>query len=197
MWWSLINLRASKVRLWGWLVLLGGLMLTISGCDQDPGELTPRADNPVVTQIQVLPFVVESGGLKEASYPPPEGDQPVPSTMQPEAPVFEVSVNLAAPQTELTVGESLSLSASLDNQSVSCQYPLFEIALLIETEGILEIVGEPVVGPPGQNPTVFEVRALQPGETRLLARAYGEKNCGDGWQWQYVSSEPLKITVLP
>jgi len=51
------------------------------------------------------------------------------------------------------------------------------------------------VGPPVAQQTVYTLTALAPGTTTLAASAYGERNCGDGWQWTYVNGAATLLTV--
>lgn len=136
-----------------------------------------------------LPMVINPQG--EKSYPEPSDPSPEVGG------IFDVRVKLSAQSQQIKLGETLILNVLVENQSAGCQYPLYEVSIQEQQVGGFEFVTPQVIGPPGETPAQFEVRAIQVGEWGLFGQAYGEKNCGEGWQWQYVGSEPITISVQP
>jgi len=155
--------------------------IILAGCEFAAPSGTPTP------HIQRLPMVFDDTQSQAPSpYPGP-----------PEETSFDVQVHLQAAATVVKVGETLLLTATTENNSVGCQYPLYEISLQERDPGSFEFVSPQVIGPPGESPASFEVRPRQAGTWELFARAYGEQNCGGGWQWQYVTSQPIALTVNP
>lgn len=163
------------------ILMLMAAALVLAGCEYTAPSSTPTQ------HVQRLPMVFDDTREEAPSaYPaPPEGTS------------FVVQVRLEAASTEVKVGDTLALTAVTENNSTGCQYPLYEISLRESQPGKFEFISPQVIGPPGVSPASFEVRPLEAGTWELVAYAYGEKNCGDGWQWQYVTSPPVVITVNP
>jgi hypothetical protein len=177
------GLSKSQYSISRWCLFVALLLAAsglLAGC-----EFTAPSATPTPHQ-QRLPMIFDSQQAETTPYPGP-----------PEESNFAVQVRLEAAASSVKVGETLLLTAVTENNSTGCQYPLYEISLQERPPGKFEFVSPQVIGPPGVSPATFEVRPLEPGTWELFAQAYGEKNCGEGWQWEYVTSPPVVITVNP
>lgn len=109
--------------------------------------------------------------------------------------VFDVQVDVALPRTALQVSETITALVTIDNRSVGCQYPVYDLTLSQQGGNVFYFDSPAVVGPPVDAQTVYTVTAITPGVVTLQASAYGERNCGEGWQWTYVNGASSPITV--
>lgn len=115
------------------------------------------------------------------------------------AAVFSVTVEVVPARTHLAVGETLTVVVTIDNHSLGCQYPVFDLTLSQQggDAPIFDFLSPPVVGPPVYATTWYTLSAALSGTITLGATAYGERNCGDGWIWTYVAGESVPVTVGP
>ena len=97
--------------------------------------------------------------------------------------------------TTMRVGESITVSAEMAVTG-TCDYPLYDVTLR-SADPLFAFTDPPsnVIGPPGSNPAVWKVQALQTGVTTFTVAFYGETNCGDFWQWHYTWGESPAVTV--
>jgi hypothetical protein len=127
---------------------------------------------------------------------------PTPTT----TPVFSATLSVVPSQTEVLVGETVDVVVHVEVNE-ECEYPVFEWRLTQASEdgGALAYT-MPItetVGPPVTNPFTYTLTALTTGTVSLDARAYGERYCGDFWNWVYVNGSSaadihiVEETVLP
>lgn len=187
-----ISAAAKRHTSLGWRLFLL-ISLLLGGCELTaPAETPGGAGQPYQ---QRLPLVVgrpttAAGPATVVPYPEPPNP-----TVTVGAPQLNVQVTLRPARQQLTLGETVVLTAEVTVDSQDCRYPLYEVSLQESTPGQVEFVSPQVIGPPGESPTSFEVRPRQPGQVSLFARAYGEIDCGQGMYWQYFTSEPLVLEV--
>ncbi|HMN30405.1 MAG TPA: hypothetical protein PKE45_19800, partial [Caldilineaceae bacterium] len=84
---------------------------------------------------------------------------------------------------------------------VGCQYPLYELTLRQNgnTAPLFRHDSPAVLGPPGPHTAVYSLTAIASGVVTFTGQAYGEINCGQGWQWHYETgaSSPVTVTAPP
>ena len=112
--------------------------------------------------------------------------------------VFSATVEVIPTVTELRVSETLVVTASVST-SEGCIFPIYELAL---GQGggdapVFEYISPPTatVGPPVSNPITFTLTAVSTDTVSFSALAYGERYCGDYWQWTYLRGESEPVTV--
>lgn len=126
-----------------------------------------------------------------ATFTPTPTATPTPTV----APTFEVKVHVTLPKTTMHVGETITALVTIDNRSVGCQYPVYDLTLAQQGSSVFQFNSPTVVGPPVAAQTVFTLTAITPGTTTLHAVAYGERNCDGFWQWTYVEGDSAPLTV--
>lgn len=110
---------------------------------------------------------------------------------------FAVAVTVALSQPTIAVGDTISAVVTIENQSIGCQYPVYDLTLSQPGDTLFRFDSPSTVGPPVAAQTVYILTALASGTTTLTASAYGERNCGNGWQWTYVNGDSAPLTVVP
>jgi hypothetical protein len=122
--------------------------------------------------------------------------RPTPTSVSP--PVFSATVEVIPLVTELRMSETLVVTVSVGT-SEGCTFPIYELTLSQgSADGpIFEYVSPPTatVGPPVSNPITFTLTAVSTGTVTFDALAYGERYCGDYWQWRYLRGESEPVTV--
>lgn len=89
----------------------------------------------------------------------------------------------------MTVTTSLTIAPG-------CVYPVYELTLtqagddapIFEPESV-------IVGPGVPMPHTITVTAVTTGTITFDVQLYGERNCGNGWQWHYLYGESANVTV--
>lgn len=156
-----------------------------TGCATPTMTPSPLTDKVVL--LTPTPSATPCGGTVTPTYTP---------TPTPYAGVFSATLHLEPSVTTLTVGEPLVVAFNLDVEG--CVYASYDLTLEQVGGTLLQHINpaDPVIGPPVSYPAVFELQAIQSGTVQLRGKLYGEVNC-QGWQWQYIYSELITITVLP
>ncbi len=114
------------------------------------------------------------------------------------SPVFSATMAITPSQSWVHIGDTLVVTVSI-SVSEGCLYPIYELALQPASGdgGEFAYVSPPThtVGPPVTNPFVYRLMAVHPGTLSLNGQAYGERYCGDYWNWRYVTgnSDPIQI----
>jgi hypothetical protein len=146
--------------------------------------------------IFVVVFVGLWAGEADAGEPN-AGGAPAWAASQPQStpPVFSATVHVLPSTTTLRVGERLSVRVDL-SVSEGCRFPIYELTL--DQDPPLLVYTSPstaTVGPPVSNPFTYTLTAVKPGRLVLNAVAYGERYCGDYWNWRYLrgASEPVTV----
>lgn len=152
------------------------------------------------TTFTVAPVITATASLTStvtltATATPTPSPSPTPSSTSTVTASFAVSVTVALSDTTVTVGETITAVVTLENHSVGCQYPVYELTLGQAAPARFTFVSPATVGPGVASRTLYTLTATTPGTTTLSALAYGERNCGAGWQWSYVNSPAVPITV--
>jgi len=122
---------------------------------------------------------------------------PTVPTLPTAPPHFDVRVYVAASTAAIHVGETISVVVTVDNQSVGCSYPLYELTLNQLGDSIFRFDSPAIITAPLDRQTVYTLTAVTPGVVALQAVAYGESNCGESWQWRYVNGSTYPVTVIP
>lgn len=120
---------------------------------------------------------------------------PTPTFTATPNPIFDVRVTVTLPKTAIQVGEMITALVTIDNRSVGCQYPVYDLTLSQQGATIFHFDSPPVVGPPVSAQTVYTLTAINSGTATLNASAYGERNCGNGWQWTTVNGNSAPVTA--
>jgi hypothetical protein len=108
---------------------------------------------------------------------------------------FSAQVNVAPAASEVAIGETLVVTVSVDVVQ-GCQFPIYELTL--RPSAPVFAYTSPLthtVGPPVGNPFAYTLTAVEAGTVTFEAVAYGERNCNDYWNWQYLNggSGPVRV----
>jgi hypothetical protein len=97
--------------------------------------------------------------------------------------------------TILELGETLDVTVSV-KPSEGCSFPIYEMTLGQDVP-LFDYVSPPTpqVGPPVSNPFTYTLTAVSTGTVTFDALLYGERYCGDFWQWTYLSGESIPVAV--
>ncbi len=109
---------------------------------------------------------------------------------------FAVAVTITLSQPTIAIGDTISAVVTVENQSIGCQYPVYDLTLSQPGDTLFRFDSPATVGPPVAAQTVYTLTALAPGTATLTASAYGERNCGNGWQWAYVNGDSAPVTIV-
>lgn len=111
---------------------------------------------------------------------------------------FSATLTITTDNETVTFAEELEVTVELDVVE-GCRYPVFELTLFqIGDDAPLFVHIDPpasIVGPPMTFPVTYRLRAIRPGQITLRAQTFGERNCNDYWNWRYLNSNHLPITV--
>jgi probable HAF family extracellular repeat protein len=149
--------------------------------------------------LGMLLIALTSPNASSASYAPalsPASTATPTETPIPEATDWIQTTAYVTPNvTTVRVGESITVSAAMAVTG-TCDYPIYDVTLRSATP-LFAFIDPPssVIGPPGSNPAVWKLEALQTGVTTFTAAFYGETNCGGFWQWHYTWGESPAVTV--
>ena len=111
---------------------------------------------------------------------------------------FNVVVNIQLSSTILQVGDTITALVTIDNRSAGCQYPVYDLTLSQQGDTVFHFDSPAVVTTPGAQ-TLYTLTVIKSGVVSLHAAAYGERYCGDFWQWTYVNGNtaPLLVNAVP
>lgn len=115
---------------------------------------------------------------------------------------FSATLKVAVERAELQLGETLDVVVDLDVVE-GCEYPILELTLTQESEAgpIFSYVSppDPKVTSPIMMPYTYTLQAINPGMVVFQAQTFGERYCGDFWNWHYLyaSSEPVFVGITP
>ncbi len=110
--------------------------------------------------------------------------------------IFDVRVYVVAPAAVIQVGEQITVAVTIDNRSIGCIYPIYDLTLSQLGNPIFHFDSSAIVGAPVGNSTIYTLTATTTGSVALQASAYGERYCGDFWQWTYVNGSTSPVTVI-
>lgn len=117
-----------------------------------------------------------------------------------EPPVFTATLSVLLERQQLSVGDTLTVTTNIV-VSQGCQYPAFELTLdqTLGEDPIFAHINPPtgiITGPlPGS--IIWTFLATQPGTATFSARSFGERYCGDFWNFQYLYGKSEAVTVNP
>jgi hypothetical protein len=122
-------------------------------------------------------------------------------TLEPTAapsPVFSATMAITPSQSLVAIGDTLVVTVSI-SVSQGCDYPIYELALQQESgdggEFAYQSPPTHTVGPPVTNPFVYTLTAVHPGALSFNGRAYGERYCGDYFNWKYMTGNSDLIQI--
>jgi hypothetical protein len=110
---------------------------------------------------------------------------------------FSADLTVKPQQQAVLNGDELRVTVDLDVVE-GCRYPVLELTLTQQGDEPAFIYIDPpakIVGPPLSFPVTYRLRAVRPGEIVFRAQTYGERNCGDFWNWHYLDafSDPVLV----
>jgi hypothetical protein len=118
------------------------------------------------------------------------------------SPVFSVTMAVLPSQRQVEISDTLVVTVSI-SVSEGCHFPIYELTLeQCSNEGPTFAYLSPpthTVGPGVANPFSYTLTAVSTGTVVFGGRAYGERYCGDFWDWTYVSgvSEFVRVGEWP
>ena len=114
------------------------------------------------------------------------------------SPVFSATMAIVPSQRQVAISDTLVVTVSI-SVSEGCQFPIYE--LVLEQYGVDEPISEflspptHAVGPGVANPFSYTLTAVSTGTVVFGGRAYGERYCGDYWNWIYVTGASQSVRV--
>jgi len=117
-------------------------------------------------------------------------------------PIFSATMAVIPSAHQLALSETLTVTISI-SVSEGCQFPIYALTLdQHSSDGPAFAYRSPsthTVGPPVSNPFSYTLTATSTGTVVFYARAFGERYCGDYWNWTDVSgkSEPVRVGPWP
>ncbi len=154
---------------------------------------------PIFTYVAALLLLLAFGLTVQATTgQSPRDIPPRIATTVTTPPVFSATMTLIPSQPHLAVGETLVMTVSI-KVSQGCSFPIYELTLhQIGNDGpIFEYLSPPThtVGPPVSNPFSYTLTAITTGTVVFGGQAYGERYCGDFWNWTYVNGASNLVRV--
>ena len=146
---------------------------------------------------------VQSLANQQEAFPDITLTTPTPTvtpTPTPSSPVFTATMHVVPDKTILEINETVNVRVSID-VSEGCRYPIYKLKLMQEGEEIPPFVYilpiTHTVGPAGvSNPFTYTLQAVRLGAIRFKGLAYGERYCGDYWNWTYVTGVSDVVTIV-
>jgi hypothetical protein len=120
-----------------------------------------------------------------------------PTPTPPIPPVFTATMYVVPNQSLGNIDDTFYVRVAIE-VSQGCVYPIYDLTL--RQAGDDAPIFDPdteTVGPGVANPYTFTLHAISPGTVTFEALAYGERNCGDYWNWRYVGGASTPVTILP
>lgn len=116
------------------------------------------------------------------------------------SPVFSATMTIMPSKSQLAMSETLTVTISI-SVSQGCQFPIYELTLgQLGNDGPAFAYRSPsthTVGPPVSNPFSYTLTAISTGTVVFYGVAFGERYCGDYWNWTYVSGRSGPVRVGP
>jgi hypothetical protein len=105
-------------------------------------------------------------------------------------PVFSATLLITPSRSTLTVGETLTVTVGI-TVNEGCEFLTFDLELTEVPAGqpTFTYVNPPTgtVGPPVNLPFTYTLQAIRPGESYFSGRSFGERYCGDYYNFTYVT----------
>ncbi|MBX3059612.1 MAG: hypothetical protein KF770_24435 [Anaerolineae bacterium] len=114
-------------------------------------------------------------------------------------PTFWATAVITTSDTVLAVGEVISVTTDL-KIAPGCVYPVYDITMSqLGDDAPIFDPATVVVGPPAPMPQTITFTAVTTGDIKFRAWIFGERNCGDYWNWAYVSgvSDIVSVQAAP
>ncbi len=109
---------------------------------------------------------------------------------------FDVRVYVFAPTASIQVGEAITVAVTIDDHNIGCTYPIYELTLSQLGGTVFRFDSPARVSAPIGNQTLYMLTAIEPGSIALQASVYGQRTCGNSWQWAYVNGSTSPVTVI-
>lgn len=158
-----------------------------------PANTATRMPTPTPTATATPTLVKTNTPTPIASLTP----TPLPTDLPTEQALFDVRVYVAAPTTAIHVGETITVVVTVDNRSIGCVYPVYELTLSQLGEPLFRFDSPTTVNAPIGVQTVYTLTATTTGVIALQGVAYGESSCGEVGQWRYVNGSTYPVIVIP
>lgn len=109
---------------------------------------------------------------------------------------FDVRVYVVSSAAVVYVGETITVTVTVDNQSVGCIYPIYTLTLSQLGNALFHFDSPAMVAEPLEEQTIYTLTATAPGVVALQATADGEQFCGAAWQRSAINGSTYPVTVL-
>lgn len=119
----------------------------------------------------------------------------------PPNPVFTATIIVEPDKTLVMLYDIFHVRVSV-KVSEGCHYPFYDLRLVQigEDAPVFEYISPitDTVGPGNETtPFTYTLRAIKPGTIYFGASAYGERYCGDYYNWTHVGGSSGPVTILP
>ncbi|MCP4358825.1 MAG: hypothetical protein GY796_12470 [Chloroflexi bacterium] len=110
---------------------------------------------------------------------------------------FSATAVITPSQTIVNIGDPLTLLVDV-KVSPGCQFPVFDITLTQQGNDTPIFAPDKVVVGPGSLslPETITVTAVTTGTITFNVQLFGERYCGDFWNFTYVNGRSIPITAL-
>lgn len=109
---------------------------------------------------------------------------------------FDVRVYVVSSAAVVHVGETVTVTVTVDNQSIGCIYPVYTLMLSQVGDPIFHFASPTTVSEPIGEQTIYTLTAIATGAVALQATATGEQFCGAYWQHSSINGATYPVTVL-
>ena len=117
-------------------------------------------------------------------------------------PTFSATMSVMPSQNLVNISDTMTVTIDIDI-STGCVFPVLDFTLsqIGNDDAIFAYTSPPtdVIGSPGNPPYTYILTAISTGTVTFKGQAYGERNCGDYWNWAYVNgySPLVRIGAWP
>lgn len=109
---------------------------------------------------------------------------------------FDVRVYVVSSAAVVHVGETVTVTVTVDNQSIGCIYPVYTLMLSQVGDPLFHFASPTTVSEPIGEQTIYTLTAIATGAVALQATATGEQFCGAYWQPSSINGATYPVTVL-
>ncbi len=158
---------------------------------------TVEIANPAAQEVMQKASTADPSLTPELTLPPSPAPLVAATTSMPsETRVFSTTLHVVTDRTLLTVGEILTVTVSIRDDSVGCQFGAMDLTLSQQDGDVFALLPHKVTSP--GSGAVFTLTAVSSGTVTLDAYAFGEHNCGyyySDWYWAGVggTSDPIRV----
>ena len=111
-------------------------------------------------------------------------------------PQFDVRIYVAVSAAVVHVGETVTVTVTVDDRSIGCVYPIYALTLSQLGTPIFHFASPPTATEPIGEQTIYTLTATAPGVIALQATTDGEQFCGVYWQRSVHNGSIYPVTVL-